>query len=1355
MNSKETNNGKKGGLLKGKRHYDKDGKPLGGIKAVVTDTGKQVELEGGEVIINREASKKHWKTLSKINQSAGNGVAILPPAGATDTDPEEYKDGGNIIKFNPNNIPNKWILQYAKKIKSEHPKVWALGGNIFGNEAFENLKRVYERGYWLDSEEWMYIKWRSYVARHKKDFRIEGVIAMLKWVDKVDKGWDYMKQLIEAEITKKEKKPFGRKAAERMKKGGAVTYKQKYNKRFDYDEDETHDLKEVAKDTGVSKKGLQKIYNKGVGAYKTNPESVRPTVKSKEQWAMGRVYSAVMGGKAARIDDKELKMANGGMFDDNCIEYINSHEAVLNNGYYCIFKNTDLYVGKNEKQVPNIKSFCLVSYNSGGQKNLKVTDTINPIGLSGKLQKLIGGEKPVSQVIIHEFIQKAKRLTKADLAEIAGGNIIIANRDTIECENLSTNKMAEGGGVAGFDWESLYNPSPEEQKIRDEEYKKSLEQEKEDWYKNSKFSKKWAAKYQDAVSRTVKEYLDSKATYDDWSSRQYKSNKGTVFLGGDDVFGEQRSIGSINEGRRQRVLRGSKMLMDESIETLKELGFNNEEITNLIEPKDEYENGGELAKGIKAEQEYYQHIQNGGETYSEYLAKLKIYNDSVAEKENIEKQEYKAKQKEENEKREEEYKSKKYNTIKKYIENDKDYILENVLSGYRAELEKLKQEKQSKSRDEEIAFVEKMILQKIQQVDDTYKVANVLYKIVDGKVEKKYNWEIGDEVVLQVSRLRESIETTIEQVIEPYESYKVEKREGIHNQFINYDNIYPKKVESDCDIVDNEYPDNYKPIFWHLTKEEFCRYAKNYEVDTRLDETKARLECEKHYKYVVIRPLLDDNAERNVFLLAVETNQLPYEKVVAIIKSAGEWNENNKMIKELLRYDNEMNYQSTIYKVPKDVYLKGDYFKNNFTKEKAEKWYHTYMVNNVFLNDTKLREFISKGIVKYSDVVNRLEESGNYEEQSNGVGYVLEKLKKFFDNAQSKLKLKGLKLILNENIDVEAKTETERQYSENVEPLKGGEYDLLVKLIDDNKNSVQYNKTKLEKLAKQYGVIRQNDVKEIAELSISVVARSISLDTNDKLTPKEKYDKIVKLYENQVNLSHRTSESIMLQQYSTPAPIAFVAGLYCNFDEKGLYFEPSAGNGLLTIAGAPYNFIVNEVDSRRSKHLKTIGFKEVLKQDAGKPFVGFEKKFDAIITNPPFGKTEATRYGNSDIKSLEQVMALRALDTMKDNGKAAIIIGGHTEFDSEGRIQAGKNRIFFVYLYKHYNVMDVINISGRYLYSRQGTAFNTRLILIDGRKETPSGFPPLETEKTPAIMQNSSTPVTDFNTLWDRISKQF
>jgi hypothetical protein len=95
--------------------------------------------------------------------------------------------------------------------------------------------------------------------------------------------------------------------------GKTKTWKNKYNSRYDYPNDESHSLKEISKDTKVSKKGLQKIYNKGIGAYKTNPQSVRPNVRSKEQWAMARVYSAVMGGNAAKVDAKELKMNKGGI----------------------------------------------------------------------------------------------------------------------------------------------------------------------------------------------------------------------------------------------------------------------------------------------------------------------------------------------------------------------------------------------------------------------------------------------------------------------------------------------------------------------------------------------------------------------------------------------------------------------------------------------------------------------------------------------------------------------------------------------------------------------------------------------------------------------------------------------------------------------------------------------------------------------------------------------------------------------------------------------------------------------------------------------------------------------------------
>ena len=46
---------------------------------------------------------------------------------------------------------------------------------------------------------------------------------------------------------------------------------------------------------------LEKVYDRGVGAYKTNPSSVRPSVKSPEQWAMARVNSFLYALKNERF----------------------------------------------------------------------------------------------------------------------------------------------------------------------------------------------------------------------------------------------------------------------------------------------------------------------------------------------------------------------------------------------------------------------------------------------------------------------------------------------------------------------------------------------------------------------------------------------------------------------------------------------------------------------------------------------------------------------------------------------------------------------------------------------------------------------------------------------------------------------------------------------------------------------------------------------------------------------------------------------------------------------------------------------------------------------------------------------
>jgi hypothetical protein len=85
-----------------------------------------------------------------------------------------------------------------------------------------------------------------------------------------------------------------------------LTYKQKFNKKYGFAKDASHSISEIAKLTGYKKRGLETIFDKGVGAFYTNPQSVRPHIKTAEEWAMARIYSAVMGGKASKIDASHL-----------------------------------------------------------------------------------------------------------------------------------------------------------------------------------------------------------------------------------------------------------------------------------------------------------------------------------------------------------------------------------------------------------------------------------------------------------------------------------------------------------------------------------------------------------------------------------------------------------------------------------------------------------------------------------------------------------------------------------------------------------------------------------------------------------------------------------------------------------------------------------------------------------------------------------------------------------------------------------------------------------------------------------------------------------------------------------------
>ena len=58
----------------------------------------------------------------------------------------------------------------------------------------------------------------------------------------------------------------------------------------------------------VTMRMLEAVYDRGVGAYRTNPQSVRPNVTGPEQWAMARVNSflKIVRGSKKASHDKDL-----------------------------------------------------------------------------------------------------------------------------------------------------------------------------------------------------------------------------------------------------------------------------------------------------------------------------------------------------------------------------------------------------------------------------------------------------------------------------------------------------------------------------------------------------------------------------------------------------------------------------------------------------------------------------------------------------------------------------------------------------------------------------------------------------------------------------------------------------------------------------------------------------------------------------------------------------------------------------------------------------------------------------------------------------------------------------------------
>jgi C-terminal domain on Strawberry notch homologue/P-loop containing NTP hydrolase pore-1 len=243
---------------------------------------------------------------------------------------------------------------------------------------------------------------------------------------------------------------------------------------------------------------------------------------------------------------------------------------------------------------------------------------------------------------------------------------------------------------------------------------------------------------------------------------------------------------------------------------------------------------------------------------------------------------------------------------------------------------------------------------------------------------------------------------------------------------------------------------------------------------------------------------------------------------------------------------------------------------------------------------------------------------------------------------------------------------------------------------------------------------------ETFECAVVQVAREIAASG---LPPRQIYQQLVNLYERQPTLGTRTSTSISQQAYSTPVPMAYVAAQLAGITETTSVYEPTAGNGALLLSANQTLVMTNELNPDRAAQLAAQGFK-VTSHDALHYLPS--DRFDVVITNPPFGRIgeESFNVGPYRTREIDHAIALKALEAMRDDGRAVLILGGKrgTEETRSDKYHSQSSRAFFFTLFNRYNVVDHFGVDGD-LYRRQGAGFPIDVLVIAGRGKSPLTLP--------------------------------
>ena len=202
------------------------------------------------------------------------------------------------ISLRNSNFP-QFDYDFIAGVKENDKDIYKAGGNIRGNEAF-NLWTKARDGIETDGV-LSWIKEReAWASRHFEDGRqfksgdkkarpsnIGGVIAQMKWGVIGTLGEQRMKDVVLEAIKYTELKEYGSASQSQQDRQVSESVEKGLRKKVEEHNEEVGNV--ASKRTTY--RTLLAVFERGIGAYKTNPASVRPSVGSAEQWAYARVNS--------------------------------------------------------------------------------------------------------------------------------------------------------------------------------------------------------------------------------------------------------------------------------------------------------------------------------------------------------------------------------------------------------------------------------------------------------------------------------------------------------------------------------------------------------------------------------------------------------------------------------------------------------------------------------------------------------------------------------------------------------------------------------------------------------------------------------------------------------------------------------------------------------------------------------------------------------------------------------------------------------------------------------------------------------------------------------------------------------